>query len=72
MDNELLAALLCVQPGPDTILYQPWQILFDYYNARNSFLNSKTCSKDDYGKVYAFCRSELYKQLIIECLSTPS
>lgn len=71
MDNELLIALLNVQPGRHgTFPNQHWARLFGYYNSKREpgthplGMGCQPC----YDKVYAFCRQTLLQQLI----STPA
>lgn len=67
MDNELLTALLNVQPGRHgTSPSEHWRTLFNYYNSNRQAgdphlgMSCQPC----YDKVYAFCRQTLLKQLI--------
>ena len=66
MDNELLRALLSVQPGRmGTYPNEHWRKLFNYYNANKSFGSphlSMSC-QPCYDKVYELCRQVLLKEL---------
>jgi hypothetical protein len=73
MDNELLEALLSVQPGKGiTGPNEHWRKLFNYYNSNKSFGSphlSMSC-QPCYDKVYELCRKELLKQVVISMKPT--
>lgn len=66
MNNELLTALLSVQPGGYPTPNSQWKCLFDFYNnnlkigERPLGMGCRPC----YDKVYQYCRDVLLTQFI--------
>lgn len=65
MDNNLLSALLNVQPGGHPSPNEHWRVLFDCYNSSLNdgqprlVMGCRPC----FDKVYQFCRTVLLYQL---------
>lgn len=66
MNNELLSALLSVQPGGYSTPNSQWRVLFEFYNQNLQLgdhrlgMSCQSC----YGKVYQYCRGVLLGQLM--------